>query len=151
MSIKSETTYLFATSFKVRDYECDLQGVVNNANYQHYMEHSRHEFLNALGEDFADLHARGVDMFVRNVRIEYLTALRSGDSFISMIDCHKQGPKLIFQQDLYFPDGKVVAKGSVEAVAVVNHRLSKGEYFEELVKKAENLFSRCAKEKFLNL
>ena len=27
--------YLFTTSLETRDYECDLQGVVNNANYQH--------------------------------------------------------------------------------------------------------------------
>ena len=36
-----EQNYLFSIDLKVRDYECDLQGVVNNANYQHYMEHTR--------------------------------------------------------------------------------------------------------------
>ena len=33
--------YIFKLTDKVRDYECDLQGVVNNSNYQHYMEHTR--------------------------------------------------------------------------------------------------------------
>ena len=32
--------YIFKLTDKVRDYECDLQGVVNNSNYQHYMEHT---------------------------------------------------------------------------------------------------------------
>ena len=37
--------YVYELKMKVRDYECDLQGIVNNANYQHYIEHTRHEFL----------------------------------------------------------------------------------------------------------
>ena len=32
--------YIYELKMKVRDYECDLQGIVNNANYQHYLEHT---------------------------------------------------------------------------------------------------------------
>jgi acyl-CoA thioester hydrolase len=55
--------YIFKLTDKVRDYECDLQGVVNNSNYQHYMEHTRHEFLESLGENFGAMHEKGIDAF----------------------------------------------------------------------------------------
>ncbi len=45
--------YIYELHMKVRDYECDLQGIVNNANYQHYLEHTRHEFLLSAGVSFA--------------------------------------------------------------------------------------------------
>ena len=53
--------YIYSLDMKVRDYECDLQGVVNNANYQHYMEHTRHEFLESLGVNFGKMHEDGLD------------------------------------------------------------------------------------------
>ena len=53
--------YIYELEMKVRDYECDLQGIVNNANYQHYLEHTRHEFLTSVGISFAALHEQGVD------------------------------------------------------------------------------------------
>ena len=93
--------YLFKLTDKVRDYECDLQGVVNNSNYQHYMEHTRHEFLESLGENFGKMHEKGVDGFVSRVEIQYKTSLKSGDSYISCLNVYKKGVKLVFEQDIY--------------------------------------------------
>ena len=56
--------YIFKLTDKVRDYECDLQGVVNNSNYQHYMEHTRHEFLESRGENIGKIQEKGVFGFL---------------------------------------------------------------------------------------
>ncbi len=121
---------------KVRDYECDLQGVVNNANYQHYMEHTRHEFLESLGENFGRLHEQGVDVFVSRVDIKYRQSLRSGDRFRSCMNLVREGVKLVFLQDLYrLSDGASVISARVEAVAVEGGRLTRGEYFDNLLTK----------------
>mgnify|MGYP005695630351 FL=1 len=56
------TDHTFALDFSVRDYECDLQGIVNNAVYQNYLEHARHQFLRSCGFDFAQLHREGHDL-----------------------------------------------------------------------------------------
>lgn len=126
--------YLFSLDMKVRDYECDLQGVVNNANYQHYMEHTRHEFWESFGANFGAMHEAGLDAFVYKVTITYRKSLRSGDRFRSALTCHIKSPKLIFQQDILFEDGAVAASGEVEVVAVQNGVITRGEYFEELLK-----------------
>ncbi|MGM9759390.1 MAG: acyl-CoA thioesterase [Parabacteroides sp.] len=128
--------YLFQTEDKVRDYECDLQGVVNNANYQHYMEHTRHEFLESLGENFGAMHEKGIDAFVSRVTIQYKNSLRSGDRYCSCLNLSKKGPKLIFEQDIYrLSDGALATRGTVESVVVENGKLTRGEYFDELLKK----------------
>ena len=129
--------YLFQLEDKVRDYECDLQGVVNNANYQHYMEHTRHEFLESLGENFGAMHEQGIDAFVSRVDIQYKHSLRSGDRYRSCLNLSKKGPKLIFEQDIYrLSDGALATRGTVESVVVQNGRLTRGEYFDELLKNA---------------
>ena len=48
--------YIFETRIEVRDYECDIEGIVNNANYLHYLEHTRHLFLKSIGVSLAKLH-----------------------------------------------------------------------------------------------
>ena len=127
--------YKFTHEMKVRDYECDLQGIVNNANYQHYMEHSRHELLDFLGVNFGKLHEDGIDAMVAKITIEYKIPLRSGDKFVVGINLERKGPKIIFYQDFYrLSDGKLCTKGIVETICVENGRLTRGAIFDEIFK-----------------
>ena len=132
-------TYVYQHEDKVRDYECDLQGVVNNANYLHYMEHTRHEFLLSLGENFSDLHDRGMDLFVARIEIQLKHSLQSGDRYLSCLNASKQGVKLVMSQDIYkLPEKELVSRGTVDCVLVDNGKLSRGEYFDELLKRIKN-------------
>ncbi len=127
------TNYMYSLPLKVRDYECDLQGVVNNANYQHYMEHTRHEFLESLGVNFGAMHEQGLDAYVYKVTITYRKSLRSGDHFTSHLSCHMRGAKLVFEQDIIHSTGELCAHGEVEVVLVKDGVMTRGEFFRELL------------------
>ena len=116
--------YIYELKMKVRDYECDLQGIVNNANYQHYLEHTRHEFLTSVGISFAKLHEEGVDPVVARLTMAFKTPLKSGDEFVSKLYLKKEGIKYVFYQE-------VAIKATVESVCVVNGRLGDSALFDE--------------------
>ncbi|WP_334168049.1 acyl-CoA thioesterase [Phocaeicola paurosaccharolyticus] len=125
--------YIYQLTMKVRDYECDLQGIVNNANYQHYIEHTRHEFLESAGLSFAKLHDEGVDPVVARISMAFKTPLRSGDEFISKLYLKKEGIKYVFYQDIFrLSDMKPVMKATVETVCVVNGKLSSTSIFDDV-------------------
>ena len=125
--------YVFEIEMKVRDYECDLQCVVNNANYQHYMEHARHEFLETAGVNFGELHKQGIDAMVAHVEIDYKVSLTSGDRFVVKLNIHREGAKLVFLEDIYrLSDNKLCVKGRVESICVQDGRLTRGELFDEI-------------------
>ena len=126
--------YIYKLEMKVRDYECDLQGVVNNSNYQRYMEHTRHEYLETLGENFAKWHEIGIDAFVSKVEINFKHSLRSGDRFLSCMNIRREGIKLVFEQDIFkLPELQLASTGKVESVIVVNGKLTRGEYFDKMI------------------
>ena len=76
----------FKVDFKVRDYECDLQGIVNNSVYFNYLEHARHEFLYAQGIDFAQLAKDKVNLVVIRSEMDYKQSLRPGDAFYIVVE-----------------------------------------------------------------
>lgn len=110
----------FTLEMTVRDYECDLQGVVNNAVYQNYLEHARHEYLKEIGIDFAALAAEGVNLVVTRVEIDYKLSLTSGDSFVVEVRPERISPVRIgFRQDIYrLPERKEVVRALVIGTAL---------------------------------
>jgi acyl-CoA thioester hydrolase len=115
----------------VRDYECDLQGVVNNAVYQNYLEHARHLFLEAAGLDFARLHGEGVDPVVTRAELDYRRPLRSGDRFAVGVRVSRKGRlRFVFHQEIRlvgsrtaggtreFADGDVALSARIVAVVL---------------------------------
>lgn len=117
-----EPGYLHSVEFTVRDYECDIQGVVNNANYQHYLEHARHEFLISRGISFAQLHEDGLELIVTKVEIEYKYPLRSRDRFEVKTNIQREGNiRLVFLQDIYRTDDlKLIVRARITGAATKN-------------------------------
>lgn len=133
-------TYDFELEFKVRDYECDLQGVVNNSVYQNYLEHTRHEFMLSIGLDFAELFERGIMAVVARIDLSYKTPLKSGDRFVSRLRVEHEGIKYMFYQDIYrLPDEKLCLKGIVTTTSIINGRLAVSEEIKAALERvAEN-------------
>ena len=126
--------YIFELKMRVRDYECDLQGIVNNANYQHYIEHTRHEFLCSTGISFAELHRQGTDPVVARLNMAFKTPLTSRDEFVSKLYVRKEGIKYVFYQDIFrLPDMKPVLKSSVETVCLIHGKLSESELLNQIL------------------
>ncbi len=124
--IRRMKEYAYKLKMKVRDYECDLEGIVNNANYQHYMEHTRHEFLLEAGISFAEMLEQDIVSVVARISIAYKTPLRSRDEFLSCLNVKQEGLRYIFSQDIYrLSDMKLAARGTVDVVCLVHGKLSR--------------------------
>ena len=123
--------YVFETEMEVRDYECDIQGIVNNANYLHYTEHTRHLYLMSLGVSFAKLHEQGVDPVVARMNLQYKTPLRSDDVFVSKLGVRKEGLRYVFNQDIFRKsDDRLCLRAVVELVCLINGKLGNSEDYD---------------------
>jgi len=93
---------MFKIEMKVRDYECDIQGVVNNAVYQNYLEHSRHDFLLANHVDFVALANAGIHLMVIRAELDYKDSLTPGTEFYITVELEKSSRiKYAFVQNIY--------------------------------------------------
>ena len=119
---RRRTDYDFEIELDVRDSECDLQGVVNNAVHQHYFEHARHRFLLANGFDFARLHEAGCDLVVASAEVDYMGALRPGDHFVVCSTAGRESPlRFVFEQEIFrLPDDERVTRARFVGTGIID-------------------------------
>lgn len=134
MSVRrnSVTDYVFEMPIRVRDYEVDSQGIVNNAVYLHYLEHTRHEFCRKAGTSFRAMQAQGIDPVLRSVDIEYLHPLGLGQEMVSKLALRRDGARFVFVQDIFtLPEQLSVVRSEVTVVCLENGRLTRGDVLAE--------------------
>ncbi|AOS84779.1 thioesterase [Chlorobaculum limnaeum] len=116
----NQQPYAFTMEMEVRDYECDMQGIVNNSVYQNYLEHARHVYLKTVGIDFKEFTERGINLVVVRAELDYKSPLQSGDHFTVGMNMVRESPlKFAFYQDiLRLPDMKPVVKAKITGTAL---------------------------------
>lgn len=112
--------YQFTMEMAVRDYECDMQGIVNNSVYQNYLEHVRHEFLRHKGIVFKEYTRRGINLVVVRLELDFKYSLSSGDKFIVGLNLERESRiRFAFHQDIYLLPGNIsVLKGKIIGTAI---------------------------------
>jgi acyl-CoA thioester hydrolase len=122
----------FKVDLEVRDYECDMEGIVNNAVYMNYLEHARHAFLKHKGFDFAALIQKDIHLVVIRIEADYLYPLRSGDRFYVTASMERISKlRFGFLQNIFrLSDDKPILKAKVIGTSLTIEGRPK--YFEDL-------------------
>ena len=132
----NEDKYIFTLEIEVRDYELDSEGIVNNAIYLHYLEHTRHAFVKQEGIPFGSLTREGLVPVVRRMEIDYRLSLHSGDVMLSRLWIERNGPRFIFHQDIFNKEtGELVVAAVVTIVNMENGRINRGDELADRIAK----------------
>ncbi len=110
---------MFELLMSVRDYECDMQAIVNNSVYMNYLEHARHEFLKSIDIDFAALAEAGINLVVVRAELDYKSSLKSGDHFTVSVSLEKVSKlRFAFNQIIQTTDGKKILEAKVIGTSI---------------------------------
>lgn len=122
--------YLFESEVRIRDFECDMQGVVNNAYYHNLLMQTRTEFLESIGiirNDWSQ--QRGIDFVVYETKIQYRSPITAGETLRSCLDMHREGVRFVYMQDFRRKSGELCMRARVDVVVGLNGKLTRGDIF----------------------
>ncbi len=113
---------MFSVEFKVRDYECDQQGIVNNAVYLNYLQHARHEFGLSTGLDWLELVKQGIDLVIRRAELDYFRPLKPGMSIRVTASALRKGKfRFYFEQEIIIlPEEETAVKALMTVACVID-------------------------------
>jgi len=98
---------------RVRTYECDMYGHVNNANYLNYLEYARYEYLRDIGLDYPELTKAGYGTFIARIEIDYkLSAVTDDELKIRTWPIKKGAVSGVLSQEIT-RDGELLIKAKV--------------------------------------
>lgn len=78
MDIRREGPKLCVT-YKVRGYHIDVNGHVNNAQYLHYLEAARDDFMTSLGTTIPEIMQRRLGVVLSELRLKFVRPAVFGD------------------------------------------------------------------------
>lgn len=111
-------TSLHRTTLRVRTYECDAYGHVNNAVYLNYLEFARDRFLEDRGLDYQALVASGFGIWVAEAHLTYLAPALPGEELSIETAVKELGAaSVVLGQTVRNPE-KVVLEGTMKLVWV---------------------------------
>lgn len=115
---------LFLLDMQVRAYECDFQGIVNNAVYMNYLEHARMCFGKEYGICVVELAKKGIVWVVSQVKLAYVSSLEAGDHFQIATSVFSQGVmRVIFEQEIRKKEtNQLVLNAEVTTACIVGGR-----------------------------
>lgn len=92
---------MYKTTLKVRTYECDSYGHVNNATFLNYFEVARVELLEKMGYDLDGLKNAGFLLVIVKIEVEYKKPAYANDELEISVDWIERGKtSAIFEQDI---------------------------------------------------
>lgn len=111
--------YLFKSELKVRSYECDIYGHVNNSVYLQYFETARVDFLDEIDLNLAKLKTLGFLLPIVRIEVDYFKPLYPGEIIEVTVNwLHRGRSSAVFEQEVIIKEtGKVAAKGLVTWVS----------------------------------
>lgn len=111
---------VFESFHKVRPFECDYYGHVNNAIYLNYLEFARMEVLEKKGFTLTGLKNSGLLLVIQRIDISYKWPALAHDQLAirTVLKEYRRVGATFRQQILRLPDEKLLAEADVTWVVV---------------------------------